>query len=72
MTIEIVRHWRVKKQRYQLAGTVCNDCGHKMFPPREVCPECARIEQSYVAVLPFAQAQPELLSVQQEKEPALV
>ena len=72
MTIEIVRHWRVKKQRYQLAGTVCSDCGNKMFPPREVCPECARNNQSFVAVLPVAQAQSELLLARQETEPALV
>lgn len=24
----------------QLYGTVCNDCGAKVFPPTHVCPEC--------------------------------
>ena len=43
-----------------------------MFPPREVCPECARNDQSFVAVLPVAQAQSELLLARQETEPALV
>lgn len=41
MTTEIARHWRLKSQRYQLVGEVCPTCGNKMFPPRDVCPECA-------------------------------
>jgi len=41
MTTEITRHWRLKSQRYQLVGEVCPTCGNKMFPPRDVCPECA-------------------------------
>ena len=24
----------------QLIGTVCDDCGTKLFPPSHVCPEC--------------------------------
>ena len=38
--MDIARHWRLRDQRYQLQGTVCARCGHKMFPPRAVCPEC--------------------------------
>lgn len=38
--MEIARHWRLKEQRYQLAGTLCSQCGRKSFPPREICPEC--------------------------------
>ncbi len=41
MTTEITRHWRLKSQRYQLVGEVCPKCSNKMFPPRDVCPECA-------------------------------
>ena len=41
MTIEIARHWRLNRQRYQLIGEVCPECGNKMFPPRDVCPECS-------------------------------
>ncbi len=41
MTTEIARHWRLKAQRYQLVGEVCPQCNNKMFPPRDVCPECA-------------------------------
>ena len=41
MTVEIARHWRLNSQRYQLVGEQCPECGNKMFPPRDVCPECA-------------------------------
>jgi hypothetical protein len=38
--MEIPRHWRLKKQRYSLVGEVCPHCDAKIFPPRDVCPEC--------------------------------
>lgn len=38
--MEIPRHWRLKNQRYQLVGEVCPRCEAKIFPPRDVCPEC--------------------------------
>ncbi len=38
--MEISRHWRLRKQRYGLAGEVCPHCDAKIFPPRDVCPEC--------------------------------
>jgi uncharacterized protein len=38
--MEIQRHWRLKKQRYGLVGEVCSRCDHKIFPPRDVCPNC--------------------------------
>jgi len=38
--MEIARHWRLKKQRYALVGEVCPHCNAKLFPPRDVCPEC--------------------------------
>lgn len=38
--MEIPRHWRLKKQRYALVGEVCPHCQTKLFPPRDVCPEC--------------------------------
>ncbi len=38
--MEIPRHWRIKKQRYALVGEVCPHCDAKIFPPRDVCPEC--------------------------------
>jgi len=38
--MEIARHWRLKKQRYSLVGEVCPRCATKIFPPRDVCPNC--------------------------------
>ena len=38
--MEIPRHWRLRKQRYGLVGEVCPHCEAKIFPPRDVCPEC--------------------------------
>ena len=38
--MEIPRHWRLRKQRYSLTGEVCPHCEAKLFPPRDVCPEC--------------------------------
>ncbi len=32
--------WRLRKQRFSLIGESCLNCGHKLFPPRDVCPEC--------------------------------
>ena len=38
--MDIPRHWRLKSQRYALVGEVCGNCQSKLFPPRDVCPEC--------------------------------
>lgn len=38
--MEIPRHWRLKQQRYGLVGEVCPHCDNKIFPPRDVCPNC--------------------------------
>jgi uncharacterized OB-fold protein len=40
--MEIPRYWRMQSQLYSLVGEVCDKCGAKIFPPRDVCPECAR------------------------------
>jgi scaffold protein (connect acetoacetyl-CoA thiolase and HMG-CoA synthase) len=39
--MEVARHWRLRQQRYGLVGEVCEHCGDKIFPPRDVCPNCA-------------------------------
>ncbi len=39
--MEISRHWRLRQQRYGLVGEVCPHCEVKIFPPRDVCPNCA-------------------------------
>jgi len=38
--MDIPRHWRLRKQRYALVGEVCEHCDAKVFPPRDLCPEC--------------------------------
>jgi uncharacterized OB-fold protein len=38
--MDIPRHWRLRKQRYSLVGEVCGHCDTKLFPPRDICPEC--------------------------------
>lgn len=38
--MEVSRHWRLQKQRYQLVGETCDHCGVKLFPPRDLCLEC--------------------------------
>ena len=38
--METARHWRLKNQRYGLVGEECDNCGTKLFPPRDVCLEC--------------------------------
>lgn len=40
--MEIARHWRLRKQRYALVGEVCPHCNTKLFPPRDMCPECGQ------------------------------
>ena len=39
--MDIPQHWRLSAQRYQLVGEKCPHCGAPIFPPRDVCPECA-------------------------------
>ncbi|NIS82640.1 MAG: transcriptional regulator [Anaerolineales bacterium] len=38
--MELSRHWRLKKQRYALVGEICPNCQEKIFPPRDICPDC--------------------------------
>ena len=40
--MEVARHWRLKKQRYSLVGEVCPHCDSKIFPPRDICPDCGQ------------------------------
>ena len=36
----VPRNWRLQQQRYRLVGEVCEGCGSRIFPPRDICPEC--------------------------------
>ncbi|MEJ5202035.1 MAG: hypothetical protein WHV66_07340 [Anaerolineales bacterium] len=59
--MEIPRHWRLRKQRYQMLGETCSRCGEKSFPGRAICPRCqealsfrAQNDRSAVAVAELA------------------
>jgi len=41
--MEIARHWRLKEQRYRLIGEICPHCETKIFPPRQICPNCTKV-----------------------------
>ena len=41
----IAPNWRLRSQLLALVGEVCHNCGNKIFPPRDVCPHCAREAQ---------------------------
>lgn len=45
----IPRNWRLQQQRYRLVGEICEKCNARIFPPRDVCPECETVEQKEVA-----------------------
>ncbi len=38
--MNVPRNWRLQRMREALVGEVCGHCGVKLFPPRDVCPEC--------------------------------
>ena len=40
MSAKIALDWRLKGERYRLEGEECPHCGVKIFPPRDICPEC--------------------------------
>jgi uncharacterized OB-fold protein len=40
--MSIPRNWRLQQQRYRLEGEICEGCGAKIIPARDVCPDCER------------------------------
>lgn len=40
--MHVAQHWRSRAQRYTLVGEKCPHCGAYIFPPRDVCPDCAQ------------------------------
>lgn len=40
--MDVSRHWRIRRQRYAMVGEVCPHCENKIFPPRDVCPDCGQ------------------------------
>ena len=45
--MHIPRYWRVQSQRYSLTGEICKQCGARLFPPRDICPECRELAQTF-------------------------
>ena len=35
-------YWRRLRERYNLMGTRCQNCGNTYFPLRNICPKCRR------------------------------
>jgi uncharacterized OB-fold protein len=44
--MDIPRNWRIRQQRYGLVGEECENCHAKIFPPRDICPQCGRETRS--------------------------
>jgi len=38
----VARFWREQKNRYNLLGSKCGNCGQIFFPPEEICKDCHR------------------------------
>ncbi len=51
--MSIARFWRETPRRYNLGGSKCTNCGTAYFPPRSVCPTCARHRESIGKMVPF-------------------
>jgi uncharacterized OB-fold protein len=51
--MSIARFWRETPRRYNLGGSRCSNCGTVYFPPRAVCPSCAKHRQSLGRLEPF-------------------
>ena len=51
--MSIARFWRETPRRYNLGGSRCTNCGTVYFPPRSVCPSCAKHRQSLGRLEPF-------------------
>ncbi len=39
--MHVAQTWRARAQRYALVGEQCPHCGRFIFPPRDICPDCA-------------------------------
>jgi uncharacterized OB-fold protein len=51
--MSIARFWRETGRRYNLGGSRCTVCQSVYFPPRSVCPSCAKHRQSLGKMLPL-------------------
>lgn len=51
--MSIARFWRETPRRYNLGGSRCTNCRTVYFPPRAVCPTCAKHRQSLGRLEPY-------------------
>jgi hypothetical protein len=51
--MSIARFWRETPRRYNLGGCRCTNCQTVYFPPRSVCPTCAKHRRSLGRLEPF-------------------
>ena len=51
--MSIARFWRETPRRYNLGGSRCTNCRAVYFPPRSVCPTCAKHRASIGRLEPF-------------------
>lgn len=51
--MSIARFWRETPRRYNLGGSRCAVCKTVYFPPRSVCPTCAKHRTSLGKMEPF-------------------
>jgi len=51
--MSIARFWRETPRRYNLGGSRCTNCRTVYFPPRSVCPSCAKHRLSIGRLEPF-------------------
>jgi hypothetical protein len=42
MALQLPRDWRLRRERYQLVGGRCPECGRLHFPNRPVCRQCGK------------------------------
>jgi len=45
--MEIPRHWRLQKKRYQMSAESCPECGSIIFATRSKCSNCTYISNAY-------------------------
>ncbi|MCI4366788.1 MAG: Zn-ribbon domain-containing OB-fold protein, partial [Thermoplasmata archaeon] len=50
--MSIARFWRETGRRYNLGGSKCTVCQSVYFPPRSVCPSCAKHRHSLGKMMP--------------------
>jgi len=66
--MHLPRYWRIQSQRYTLTGEICQQCGARLFPPRDICPACRWLALEPLVSDEFAQ----FLGIRAQKLPQTV